>query len=132
MTGRISAREAWEALQAEPRAVLIDVRTPEEWAQIGLPDLSGLGRAPVTLTWSPAAAPAFAEALMQAVPDKATPVYFLCRSGARSQMTTDLAAYLGYEDVTNIVDGFEGPPDESGRRGTVCGWQAEGLPQRKG
>jgi adenylosuccinate synthase len=32
----------------------------------------------------------------------------------------------------NVADGFEGPVDAEGHRGTVAGWKAEGLPWRQG
>jgi rhodanese-related sulfurtransferase len=128
MTARISARDAWQALEADPHAVLIDVRTPQEWAGLGIPDLSEVGREALTITWDPYAPDRFAQALRQAVPDVETPVYFLCRSGARSQMTADLAESLGYGKSVNVVEGYEGPPGANGQRGTVCGWQASKLP----
>ena len=34
----------------------------------------------------------------------------------------------GYENCFNVLDGFEGPLDESGHRGSRGGWKAEGLP----
>ena len=37
--GDISPRQAWEMLQSDPKAVLVDVRTPPEWAYVGQPDL---------------------------------------------------------------------------------------------
>lgn len=131
MAERVSAKEAWHALETNPQAVLIDVRTPEEWRVTGVPDLSAMARDVVLLTWNPYDAGAFAAALQRHVPDRQTPVYFICRSGARSQMTADLAEHLTYETSVNVVEGFEGPPDDTGRRGTVCGWQAENLPIRQ-
>ncbi|AOX17594.1 rhodanese-like domain-containing protein [Kozakia baliensis] len=131
MVGSISARKAWEALERDPSAVLIDVRTPPEWASVGLPDLSTLGRHTLAITWDPYSANIFAKTLREAVPDQKTPIYFLCRSGARSQATAELAEDLGYETSINIVEGYEGPPDSTGARGHVCGWQKEGLPTRK-
>lgn len=132
MTDRITARQCWDILAATPDAVLVDVRTPEEWQHIGVPDLSSIGHDLVMITWNPMMAAAFVAALREAVPDQGAPVYFLCRSGARSQMTADLAEHMGYRHAVNVVEGFEGPPNDLGQRGTVCGWQAEGLPTRTG
>jgi len=130
MIAQISAQQTWEALQDAPDAVLVDVRTPMEWQQVGLPDLASLGRPVATLTWQPGTEAAFAAALTQAVPARETPHYFICRSGARSQSASLLAEHLGYAHVHNVADGFEGPPDETGQRGRVMGWQAAGLPSR--
>lgn len=130
MVGRISVLEAWNVLKQDPGAVLVDVRTPVEWQGVGLPDIATTGRDVVTITWDPYQASGFAAALEAAVPDRATPVLFLCRSGARSQMTAELAEHLGYVSSFNVVEGFEGPPDATGERGRVCGWQFEKLPVR--
>ena len=35
----ISVTDAYQLLADDPSAVLIDVRTPEEWTQIGVPTL---------------------------------------------------------------------------------------------
>ena len=42
----VPVKDVWEALQGDPKAVLIDVRTRSEWAFVGMPDLSGLGSKP--------------------------------------------------------------------------------------
>ena len=48
--GDVSPTEAWAALQQDPRAVLVDVRTHAEWSYVGLPDLRSLGpRSPRSL-----------------------------------------------------------------------------------
>ncbi|GBQ11692.1 rhodanese-like domain-containing protein [Swaminathania salitolerans] len=124
----ISARDAWTRLASDPRAILIDVRTEGEWQAVGLPDLSTLGRVVMALSWDPYDAQGFADRLRAEVPQRDIPLLFLCRSGMRSQQTAELAAHLGYTQSANIVEGYEGPPDSSGRRGRVCGWQFEALP----
>ncbi|WP_336761434.1 rhodanese-like domain-containing protein [Asaia sp. VD9] len=129
MVDCISAREGWERLAADKDAVLVDVRMPAEWQSVGLPDLTTLDKNVVALSWDPYDAAGFAQALRDAVPDLATPILFLCRSGVRSQQTAELAAHLGYETSVNIVEGYEGPPDATGQRGHVCGWQFQDLPR---
>ena len=42
--GELLPEEAHRLLEAEPKAVLVDVRTPGEWQQVGLPDLGALGK----------------------------------------------------------------------------------------
>ena len=37
----------------------------------------------------------------------------------------------GYPHVYNVADGFEGPVDPDGHRGSAAGWKAEGLPWRQ-
>ena len=49
--GDVSPEDAYAALQDDADAVLVDVRTAAEWAYVGLPDLSGLGKQVVTIEW---------------------------------------------------------------------------------
>ncbi|TMJ75888.1 MAG: rhodanese-like domain-containing protein, partial [Alphaproteobacteria bacterium] len=47
----VSVDEAWARLKSDARSVLIDVRTIAEWAYVGLPDLSTVGKRPVLVEW---------------------------------------------------------------------------------
>ena len=40
---QITVRDAYQLLADDPAAVLIDVRTPEEWSLVGVPVLDDLG-----------------------------------------------------------------------------------------
>ena len=55
-------------------------------------------------------------------------IFFLCRSGVRSLAAAQRMEAAGFSSVYNIADGFEGPPDATGQRGKLAGWQADGLP----
>ena len=70
----------------------------------------------------------FVKQLEAAVPDKNTPLLFLCRSGGRSHNAAMLAMQSGYAETYNVLEGFEGDKDASGHRNTVGGWRASGLP----
>ncbi|UPG70923.1 rhodanese-like domain-containing protein [Roseomonas gilardii subsp. gilardii] len=125
----------WERLRDDPGAMLVDVRTDAEWNFVGLPDLSELGRQPALIPWqlypSMQINAGFADMLRRAGARPETPLYFICRSGARSLAAAQTAQAAGYGKPFNVADGFEGPPDASGHRGTVAGWKAEGLPWRQ-
>ena len=41
----------WDALARDPKAMLIDVRTLAEWAYVGAPDLTSIGKEPVFIEW---------------------------------------------------------------------------------
>ncbi|HEX8740653.1 MAG TPA: rhodanese-like domain-containing protein, partial [Casimicrobiaceae bacterium] len=56
------------------------------------------------------------------------PVVLICRSGQRSVAAGLELEKAGFKEVYNVLDGFEGPLDESHHRGTVSGWRKEGLP----
>lgn len=130
--GEVSSSEAWDALKAQKDAVLVDVRTLPEWAFVGVPDLQQLQKEVVFLCWkifpSFEVNPQFESQLQEAAPQKATPLYFICRSGGRSLDAGRCAAALGYKNCYNVTDGFEGPPDRNGQRGKLVGWKAAGLP----
>ncbi len=135
MVKNVEPQQTWEALAGQPQAQMVDVRTDAEWAYVGLPDLSGAGKQPVLLPWqlfpSMQVNAAFIDQLRQAGFTPEHHIYFLCRSGVRSTAAANAAAAAGFPNVYNIADGFEGPPDEEGHRGTVAGWKAAGLPWRQ-
>ncbi|MEX6507057.1 rhodanese-like domain-containing protein [Jiella sp. M17.18] len=134
--GDVSASECWSALGDTPEAFLVDVRTAAEWTFVGIPELSALGKQPILIEWQSyptmAVDPAFpqrvAEAIAAAGGTQASPVYFLCRSGARSMASAAALTAAGFENCFNVADGFEGPADADGHRGTRAGWKAAGLP----
>ena len=138
--GDVPVEEAWARLRDEPRAILIDVRTRAEWAFVGLPDLSSLGKRIVLLEWQTfpdnRIDPQFAERLEAALAeqgtDKTSELYFICRSGGRSLMAARVMAARGYTRCFNVAEGFEGPLDPNRHRGAVSGWKAVGLPWIQG
>lgn len=127
--------KAWEALKATPEAQLCDVRTDAEWNFVGIPDLHEIGRETVLIPWqlypTMQRNGGFVEHLREAGLTPETPIYFICRSGARSMAAAEAAAAAGFAKVYNVADGFEGPLDAEGHRGQVGGWKAEGLPWRQ-
>ncbi|TFZ03991.1 MBL fold metallo-hydrolase [Ramlibacter humi] len=108
-------------------AVLIDVRTDAEREWVGFVP----GAVPLAWKQWPGMAmnPAFDEGLKAAVPAGKKAV-LLCRSGVRSIAAAKRATELGIE-AWNILEGFEGDPDESGHRGRKGGWRQRGLPWRQ-
>ena len=132
----VTPAEAWSTLSNEPGAALVDVRTAAEWSYVGLPDVSTIGAPFLRVEWqsfpSGEVNPAFAEALDAALKKEGTspdaPVYFICRSGARSASAAAAMTAAGYSRCYNVAGGFEGPRDAEGHRGTVEGWKAAKLP----
>jgi rhodanese-related sulfurtransferase len=123
--GALTPREAYEVLQENAGAKLVDVRTRAE--------LDWVGRIPgaieVELLTYPGNRPNadFLKQLESHV-DKAAPVMFICRSGARSHNAAMVAMQAGYSEAYNVLEGFEGDKDDSGHRSTQGGWRAAGLP----
>ena len=54
----------------------------------------------------------------------------LCRSGVRSIAAARRATELGLQ-AYNVLEGFEGDPDEQAQRGKLGGWRRLGLPWRQ-
>ena len=134
-TGDVAPETAFKILSDNKDAVLIDVRTRPEWNFVGLPELSSVGKKPTLLEWQVFPTmqpnPDFVTALSGAVADKATPLLFLCRSGARSAAAAKAMTAAGYSTCLNISDGFEGPLDAQAKRSSAGGWKAAGLPWRQ-
>jgi len=135
MVDNVPPRQTWEALQSDPAAQMVDVRTDAEWNFVGVPDLAPAGKQVVLIPWQvyPTMAPnaSFVDHLKQAgfTPDHH--IYFICRSGVRSLNAAMAARDAGFANVYNVADGFEGPIDADGHRGQAAGWKADGLPWRQ-
>ena len=133
--GDLDPIAAWEMLQSDANAVLIDVRTDVEWQFVGLPDLTSLNKPIYAIAWQiyPGMMQNsdFAEQLARNGIKPEQNLLFLCRSGARSAAAAAHMSAQGYKKCWNISGGFEGPLDSKKHRGTAGGWKAEGLPWRQ-
>lgn len=133
--GDVSPQQAYEAIEREQGAAIVDCRTQAEWSFVGLPDLRAAGRQPVLVEWQSFPAmernPNFVAEVERAGVAKGKPIYFLCRSGARSKSAAIAMTAAGFGPCFNIAGGFEGNRDSEGHRGTVEGWKAAGLPWRQ-
>ena len=134
--GDVSAGATWDGLAQSPDATLIDVRTRAEWAYVGTPVLTSLGKAPLLLEWDEFPSGALvsdfvgrlkAELDKRGIPKDAR-LYFICRSGNRSRQAAMLATDAGYSHAYNVEFGFEGRLGPDRHRGTAGSWKAEGLP----
>jgi len=136
----VPVSEVWAHLKDDAASVLIDVRTRAEWAFVGVPDLSGIGKRVVTIEWQTfpdnRIDPGFPDRLRLLLEGagvkKDTELFFICRSGGRSRMAAEAIATAGYSRCRNVADGFEGPLDDSRHRGGVAGWKTAGLPWVQG
>ncbi len=123
--GELTPNEAFTILQANPQALLVDVRSQAE--------LELVGRVPnaVHIEW--ALYPGmvknerFADQLAATV-DKNRMVIFMCRTGGRSHHAAVLAQQLGYEHAYNMLEGFEGEANALKQRTKINGWKHADLP----
>ena len=102
---------------------LLDVRTQEEWDNVGKPDGEKLGLKThfVTIVRSPDpdANKEFIEEVKKKI-NSNKKLLVICKAGGRSMMAAQLLSQEQVECI-NVSDGFEG-------NGENPGWKEEGLP----
>ena len=134
--GDLNPQDAWDLLQQEPDACLIDVRTAPEWQYVGLPMLDDLQKQTLCVSWLDYPAnevnPGFVEQVKQGGVRPDQTVLLICRSGARSRSAAIALTEAGFGRCINVAEGFEGDKDADGHRGTVGGWKQTGLPWSQG
>lgn len=124
--GALTPKEAAEILQLDSTARLVDVRTAAE--------LDWVGRVPgaIEVEWQryPGSVPNanFIADLQQATGSNSGPLFFMCRSGARSSSAAKAATEAGIAPSFNVLEGFEGDKNAEGHRGRINGWRFHGLP----
>ena len=128
----VSPNDAWQLLQDDPRALLIDVRSNMEFLFIGHPVGS------ISIPWidepdwviNPNFAAEVRKLLLGGLDHRSeghnVPVVLICRSGKRSMEAGLLLLKEGFHDVYNVEDGFEGELNHD--RSMLAGWRFDGLP----
>ncbi|MBK6355929.1 MAG: rhodanese-like domain-containing protein [Betaproteobacteria bacterium] len=114
-------------LQADPSAMLVDCRTEIEHMYVGHP----AGAEHVAWQEGPdwEIDPAFADKVKRLVHnDLNRPLLLICRSGHRSVLAGEALEAVGFTQVINVLEGFEGSLDDDYHRGTLGGWRFRGLP----
>ncbi|MDH5179455.1 MAG: rhodanese-like domain-containing protein [Gammaproteobacteria bacterium] len=129
----LSPEQAWQLLQDDPRALLVDVRSQMEFLFIGHP--AGAIHIPWIDEPDWNVNPHFAAEVRKLVlggldhrSGKSVPILLICRSGKRSQEAGELLLKEGFTEVYNIEEGFEGELDDNHHRSTLGGWRFAGLP----
>ncbi|MCW8915036.1 MAG: rhodanese-like domain-containing protein [Magnetovibrio sp.] len=136
--GDILPNDAWTRLAEDENSVLVDVRTPEEWTYVGVPDISDLGKECFFVPWlfypKNNINPNFVHQVLETVKplDEDTTVLFICRSGIRSAFAAQALADMGYNKCFNVAHGFEGDHNKYKHRGRENGWKVDGLPWLQG
>ncbi|MBI2951075.1 rhodanese-like domain-containing protein [bacterium] len=118
---QITPPEAKAALDADPSAVYLDVRTEMEFA-MGHP--TGAINVPIAFPDSATGGMRLNSdflAVVQKVLSRDKPIFCGCQAGQRSQMAAQVLVQAGYTNVTNVQGGFGGSRD-------TAGWKAAGLP----
>ena len=125
MIKQIKSSEIKNFLIDNKNVELLDVRTQDEWDNVGKPDgeKPGLKTHFVTIIRSPepSANKDFIKSVKKVI-DLNKELLVICKAGGRSMMASQL---LSQENIScvNISDGFEG-------NGENPGWKNEGLPSK--
>ncbi|PHS72960.1 MAG: sulfurtransferase [Cycloclasticus sp.] len=122
----ISPTQAYEILDNNAQALLIDTRTSIEHSFLGHPIGSILITIKEPPTWE--IIPGFVDKVKTIAPSASTPLVLMCRSGVRSMAAAKRLEQAGYTALYNMDEGFEGDKDDDNHRGTLGGWRFHNLP----
>jgi rhodanese-related sulfurtransferase len=117
MIQQIKSSEIKQFIKKNPKTVLLDVRTEDEWKKIGKPVSDSLGIKAFFITISHE--PGFIENVKKEI-NQENQVLVMCAAGGRSIIAANLLQNEGY-NAHNISDGFSGS-------GQDLGWKNSGLP----
>ena len=124
MVKQIPSKEIKGYLKNNPRCILLDVRTKEEWDTIGKPDGEKIGLRTFFLSILFGEEGIFNENFVQEFKNlnigQDHEILTMCRSGGRSQVAAELLNRENYT-CSNISDGFEGNQEN-------VGWKKCDLP----
>ena len=120
MIKQIKSSEIKSFIEKNPKTVLLDVRTDDEWKTVGKPNTKSLGIKSHFITISHD--PSFIENVTKEI-NKDNQVLIICAVGGRSSIAATLLQDEGY-NTFNISDGFSG-------NGQDPGWINTGLPSDK-
>ena len=123
MIKQLGSKEVENYIKNNPKSVLLDVRTEEEWGTDGKPDGDKMGLKTHFLTIQFADGTfneKFIEDFKKLNIEKDCEVLTMCMGGVRSQGAAELLTKEEYK-CSNISDGFLGNSQNTG-------WKKSGLP----
>jgi rhodanese-related sulfurtransferase len=126
--GDLAPQDAFERLQKNPSAVLIDVRSQPEWTFVGVPQVDRLMRVSWQVYPTMEVNGDFADEVKAMGLGEDAEIFCICRSGARSASAASALSAAGFTNCWNVAEGFEGDKNSHGRRGATNGWKAADLP----
>jgi len=128
----VTALQAWDICQQDPRALLIDVRSSMEFLFVGHP------KGAIHIPWidepdwviNTNFVTEIRKLVLGGLKENAddVPIILICRSGNRSDDAGKALVDAGMKNVRHIDEGFEGKLDDEHHRSTVGGWRFHGLP----
>ena len=124
MIKQIPSNEIQNFVKENPKSVLLDVRTKEEWDQIGKPDGDKIGIKTYFLSLQFQGRiinENFVKEFVDLKIDKSCEVLVMCGSCNRSQRAAELLTETGFK-CANVSAGFRGDGEEK------IGWKNNKLP----
>lgn len=130
----LSPKQAWQLLQEDSRAVLVDIRSTMEYLFVGHPKGS------VHVAWidepdwdvNPEFVTEIRKLMLGGVvcgeQEGCAPVILICRSGKRSHEAGRALLQAGMRNVMHVDEGFEGELDDEHHRSSTGGWRFHQLP----
>ncbi|XP_074589635.1 rhodanese-like domain-containing protein 4, chloroplastic [Curcuma longa] len=114
-----SAKGAYAKLSEDSGAQLLDIREGKDFRQVGSPDLRGLKKKAVAITYRGDDKQGFLKKLQLKFKDPAnTTLYILDKFDGNSELVAELVTLNGFKAAYAIKDGAEG----------TRGWMSSGLP----
>ena len=126
MIKQIPSSKIKEFIKENPKSILLDVRTREEWDQIGKPDGDKIAIKTYFLSsqfQGRIINENFIKEFENFKIDKNCEILVMCGSGNRSQRAAELLTEKGFKCL-NVSDGF------SGDGGEKIGWKNSQLPTK--
>ena len=126
MIKQIPSNKIKDFIKEKPKSILLDVRTKEEWDQIGKPDGDKIGIKTYFLSsqfQGRIINENFVKEFENLKIDKNFEILVICGSGNRSQRAAELLTEIGFKCL-NISDGFRGDGGEK------IGWKNNQLPTK--
>ncbi len=133
MIKEITPTQAWDILQSDHKAWLLDVRSRMEYEYVGhsINALNIPWKEPPGWKVDPDFVDKVRESLQKLHKDEQLhelPVLAICRSGKRSLAAAEALVAAGFKRVFNVAEGFEGDRDNKDHRSTINGWRFHNLP----
>ena len=125
MIKQVASKDLKDYVKNNPKSVLLDVRTEEEWNTDGKPDGEKIGLKTYFLTIQFADKTFnenFIEDFKKLNIQKDNEILTMCMGGVRSQAAAELLTKENYKCI-NISDGFLGNSENPG-------WKNSGLPSK--
>ena len=124
-------KQAFERLQENPEALLVDVRTEAENKFVGRPLECVFVPWVDEPDWEPHEK-AFVDAIKRFIGERDnildTEIILICRSVYRSDEAGKCLIRNGFTNGAHVTSGFEGDLDENDQRGNINGWRHDGMP----